>query len=308
MVGVDLGGTKIFAASVVDGRVVATAKRSTPRAGGPDAILDRVVDAIGRLGLDGPLGCVAIGGPGPADQLAGTIGPAANLTGWDRPVDVRTALRARLTGVEVLVDNDVNAAARAEARHGVGRTHRDFAAFYVGTGVGGAVVLDGRVRRGMHGLAGEVGHLTVVADGEPCGCGGRGHLEAYAGRAGIERRARAAHAAGRATRLIDLAGDGRMKSSIIAAALSDGDDLAHELVADAASALGTAVAAVGVLVDVSAVAVGGGLGERLGNSFLADVASAARDRTPWPASVHVLPAETGDAAGALGAALLAEDV
>lgn len=305
-VGVDLGGTKIYAVALVDGEVVATAKRSTPREGGPSAVVDRIGDAIDRLGLDAAPSRIGVGGPGPARPGTTTLGPAPNLAGWDAPVDLAPLLRARVGDVEVAVDNDVNAAARAEAHLGAGRGASDLLAVFVGTGVGGGLVLDGVVRRGAGGMAGEIGHLTVVPDGEPCGCGGRGHLEAYAGRAGIERIARRRHAAGESSLLVELAGDGRMKSSVVESALAEGDPLAVELVAGAAAAVGVAVAQVALVVDVSLVAIGGGLGERLGGPFRDAVSAAARAAIPWPSDLQVVPTQLGDAGGAIGAALLFE--
>ncbi|WP_195210462.1 ROK family protein [Actinomarinicola tropica] len=307
-VGVDLGGTKIYAVALADGEVVATAKRSTPRTGGPSAVLERVAEAVERLGLDGPPHRIGIGGPGPSRAGRTTLGPAPNLAGWDDAVDLAPPLRERFgEDLVVVVDNDVNAAARAEAALGAGAGAPDLLTVFVGTGVGGGLVLDGRVRTGAHGMAGEIGHLLVVPDGEPCGCGGRGHVEAYAGRAGMERIARRRHDAGEPTALVDLAGEGRMRSSIWAEALASGDAMAAELVESAASHVGTALAQVALVVDVGLVAVGGGLAERLGASFLGAVEQRVHDLLPWDSDLHVVPTRLGDPAGAIGAALLAAE-
>ena len=307
-VGVDLGGTKIYAVAVDGGEVVATSKRSTPREGTPADVVDRVGDAIERLGLDGPPTRIGIGGPGPARPGRTTLGPAPNLPEWDEPVDLAAPLRARFGGdVDVRIDNDVNAAARAEARLGAGVGADDLLAVFVGTGVGGGLVLDGHVRRGAHGLAGEIGHLVAVPGGETCGCGGRGHVEAYAGRAGIERIARRRHAGGEATLLVDLAGEGRMKSSVVAEALAAGDPMAAELVAEAAAVVGRAIAEVVLVVDVALVAVGGGLAERLAEPFLVGIRDAASEALPWESDLRIVATRLGDAAGAVGAALLFDD-
>lgn len=305
-VGVDLGGTKIYAVAVADGEVVATAKRSTPRDGGPDAVIARLGDVVDRLDLGGTPTRIGIGGPGPSRPGATTLGPAPNLPGWDVAVDLASPLRARFGDVAITVENDVNAAARAEARLGAGVGAPDLLAVFVGTGVGGGLVLDGVVRGGAHGMAGEIGHLVVMPDGEVCGCGGRGHVEAYAGRAGIERVARRRHAAGELTALVDLAGEGRMKSSVIAQALAAEDAVAAELVATAAEVVGVAIAQVALVVDIGLVAVGGGLGERLGDPFLAAVRDAVVRTLPWESDLQIVPTRLGDAAGAIGAALLAD--
>lgn len=309
-VGVDLGGTKILTAAVVDGEVVATSKRSTPRTGTPADVLDRVADAIDRLEVEGKeiggrLTRIGIGAPGPARPDSTLVGAAPNLPGWDEPVDVGAALRDRFGDVEVRVGNDVNVAALAEFHHGAGRDSEHLLAVFVGTGVGGGLVLDGRLRTGHSGVAGEIGHLSVVPDGEPCGCGGLGHVESYAGRAGIERIARRRHEAGEPTALVELAGEGRMKSSVVAGALDKGDVMAGELVADAARIVGVAVASVVLVVDVGTVAIGGGLAERLGEPFLTSVEESCRRALPWDSAVpDIVPTRLGDDAGALGAALL----
>jgi len=312
-IGVDLGGTKILTAAVVDGEVVATAKRSTPRTGTPADVLDQVAAAIDKLDVEGPdihgrITRIGIGAPGPARPGGTTVGAAPNLPGWDAPVDVGAALQERFGAVDVLVGNDVNVAALAESRRGAGRDVDDLLAVFVGTGVGGGLVLDGRLRNGVSGVAGEIGHLVVVPGGEPCGCGGRGHVESYAGRAGMERIARRRHEGGEPSALTELAGDGRMKSSIVQAALERGDPLAVDLVADAARVVGLAIASVVLVVDVGTVAVGGGLAERLGLPFLDAITDSCREALPWPSAVpSIVPTRLGDDAGALGAALLFEE-
>lgn len=308
-VGVDLGGTKILTVAVVGGEVVATAKRSTPREGTPADVIERVGDAIDRLHVGGKqirgrIQQIGLGAPGPVAPGGTVVGPAPNLPGWDEPVDVAPLLRERFPDADVRVDNDVNVAAYAEAQRGAGRGRPDLLAVFVGTGVGGGLVLDGTLRRGASGVAGEIGHIQIVPGGEVCGCGGRGHVEAYAGRAGLERIARRRHAGGEPTALVDLAGKGRMKSSIVAAALAQGDALAEALVSDAADAVGLAIASVSLIVDVGTVAVGGGLAERLGESFLLSIGDACRDALPWADVPDIVPTRLGDDAGAIGAALL----
>jgi glucokinase len=178
-VGVDLGGTKVLAAAVHDGRPHHTVKLATPR-GSADDVIATVVAAVRQVAeADGhDLDLVGVGAPGPVD-LDGIVRDAPNLAGFGGRVDLRGRLVAALgSDVRVRVDNDVNVAALGEARHGAGRDEGDLLAVWWGTGVGGGLVLDGAMRRGAHGLAGEIGHLTVRAEGRRCGCGGVGHLEA----------------------------------------------------------------------------------------------------------------------------------
>jgi len=175
---------------------------------------------------------------------------------------------------------------------------------FVGTGVGGAVMLGGELRRGPNGMAGEIGHVVVHPGGRTCGCGGRGHLEAYAGRAGMERRARELEASGHDTVLVELAKAKRMTSSVWAKALAQGDQVAMSLVDEGVEALGYAIGAVVTVLDLELVVVGGGLADRLGPAFIGRVEQAVRSQQFAGTRVRVVPAELGDRAGALGAALL----
>jgi glucokinase len=304
-VGVDLGGTKVQAVKVVGDEVVASSRRSTPP-GGPDAVVAVVAEAVRELGELRDVAAVGVGAPGAIEAGSGVVRRAPNLEGFDVPVPLGPLLADALGGVTVAVDNDVNVAALAEHRLGAGAGSDDLLAVFVGTGVGGGLVLGGQVRRGPGGVAGEIGHVVVKDGGRRCGCGGRGHLEAYAGRAGMERTARKRAAGGTKTKLVKLAGDGRMKSSVFARALEDGDRLARELVDEAAEALGAALASAVALVDLDRVVLGGGLGDRLGPPFVQAVQRATHERLFVPeAPFSVVPAALGDLAGARGAALLA---
>jgi glucokinase len=209
----------------------------------------------------------------------------------------------------VVIENDVTVATMGEQHHGAGRAYGSFLGVFVGTGVGGGLVLDGSIYTGR-GAAAEVGHIVVDPDGRPCGCGARGHMEAYAGKAGIEAEARRRAALGERTALIDIGeakGKDRLTTGTIARALRDGDRLAIELIDDAAWALSVALASAQNVLDVEAVVVGGGLADRLGPDFVARVAEGmtprlfAREHAPT-----VLPSELGDLSGVTGALVLAD--
>ena len=304
-VGVDLGGTKVQAVKVVGDEVVADARRPTP-AEGPESVVAAVADAVRELGEPGDVAAVGVGAPGAVEADTGVVRRAPNLHGFDRPVPFGAMLAEALGVATVAVDNDVNVAALAEHRLGAGQGTDDLLAVFVGTGVGGGLILGGTVRRGPSGVAGEIGHMIVHDGGRRCGCGGHGHLEAYAGRAGMERTARKKAEDGHKTKLVKLAGDGRMKSSVFAKALAEDDEVAKELVAEAADALGAALASAVALVDLDRVVLGGGLGDRLGAPFIAAVEDAVRNRLfVADAPFTVVPAALGDLAGARGAALLA---
>jgi glucokinase len=313
-VGVDLGGTKVQAVALAaSGAVLGQARGRTPTSGAVDAVVDAVAKAARRAVDDagtrlGELAGVGIGSPGRV-TADGTVSGAANLPGFGAPVPLAGLVAGALRGPPVVADNDVNAGALGEQRQGAGRGVDDLLAVFAGSGVGGGVVLGGRVWRGVNGAAGELGHTVVVRGGDECPCGRRGCLEAYAGRVAIERKARAAAAAGRRTALPELLeGRPRMTSGVIAAALEQGDPLTHELIDDAIGALGAGIASAVNLLDVGVVVLGGGLTEKLGDPFVQRVHQAALPNLfAQPATLRIVPAALGDLAGAIGAALLALD-
>jgi glucokinase len=308
VVGIDLGGTKIFGALVDTdrtglGAVRADAKSPTPT-DGVDSVLD-AVEALVRT-LDPEPTAVGIGTPGVVEPGTGRLLLAPNLPGFDRPVDVGSLLSARL-GCEVAVGNDVNVAALGEARAGAAVGHDDVLAVWLGTGLGAGLVLDGRLRVGPHGLAGELGHAIVVPGGRVCGCGGRGHLEAYIGRRALELHARELHSAGRSTKLVELAGDAAMKSKVFRAAYDAGDLVTRELIDQGIHLLGVAIVNVAVTVDIGAVVVGGGLGERFGAIVTERLGESLASLGLAGVEPVVLEASLGDHAGALGAARLVDE-
>jgi glucokinase len=257
--------------------------------------------------VDGLAG-VGVGAPGVIDPEAGTVRQAPNLHGWMEPFGVAGALSTALGGVPVAVDNDVNVGTLAEHRLGAGKGADNLLGVFAGTGIGAGVVLDGVLRRGPTGAAGEIGHMIVRRGGRVCGCGRRGHLEAYAGRAAMERRARDLERKGRDTLLVDLAPAKRMTSGVFVKALGAGDAVAVELIDDAVAALGAAIASAASLLDVTLVVVGGGLADRLGPSFVARVEEACFvDVFPRNPELRVVPAALGDRGGSIGAALMAAE-
>lgn len=317
--GVDLGGTKVQGV-IVDkaGNPLATAVASTPGHGGPPAVAERVAAVVREVAANagvavGELEGVGVGSAGTVSAAAGVVLQAGNLPGFDRPVPL-AGLVAGALGLDaprVRLENDVNVAALAEYRVGAGRGLDSLLAVFAGTGVGGALVLDGRLHRGARGAAGELGHAVVVMDGEPCPCGRRGCTEAYAGRTPMERAVRAAVEAGRPTELPAIQrrlGRERLTTDVLSEALALGDPLAAELVAVAARALGVAIGSACNLVDVRGVLLGGGLADGLGDPFVRKVEAAMRPRLlADDPPVEVRGTVLGDMAGALGAALLLQE-
>jgi glucokinase len=311
--GIDLGGTKVQAVVVGDGgEIRGAARQATPTTGGPDGVaavlvatIEEAAAAAGTRVAD--LEAVGIGSPGAVDDAAGTVTAARNLPGWDGAFDLRGALAGRL-GVPVRLGNDVDAGTLAEFELGAGRDYRSMLGVFWGTGVGGGVVLDGALWHGR-GAAGEIGHMVVEMDGARCPCGRRGCLEAYAGRGAMEIAAREAADAGEPTRLFAIMeerGRARLASGVFKRALKEGDALAERLLERAVAALGNGIASAQNLLDVEAVVIGGGLGDKLGEPWVERIRTAMlphlfRDGAP-PA---VRLAALGDLGGATGAALLA---
>ncbi len=310
--GVDLGGTKIQTVLLHDDLVVAGSRARTPQTGNPSDVVEAlaaVVEAALREAgaAPGDLRAVGVGAPGAVDAETGVVAGAANVPGLEGRVEVGSLLTARL-GVPVVVENDADAGALGEHRRGAGRPFRSLLGVWVGTGVGGGLILGGELWRGRR-AAGELGHVVVEPDGRPCTCGRRGCLEAYAGRVGLERRARKLVKGGEKTRLFEIMeerGRERLTSGVYARALEEDDRLARKLVDEAAWALGIALASVQNLLDLEAMVVGGGLADRLGTPFVDRIVE---EMTPRlfvaddpPA---VVASELGDLAGAVGAAVLA---
>jgi glucokinase len=306
LIGVDLGGTKILARFIdpETGQGRGRVKRSTPKTG-PKDVLKMVVDAVTELDPDRTAGAIGIGVPGLVTD-SGVVTLCPNIAGWDSPVDVAKILGKRLDRT-VAVGNDVNVGALAEHRVGAGRGFKDMATVFVGTGVGGGLVLNNRLIAGERGMAGEIGHVTTHPGGRLCGCGQRGHMEAYAGRAGIEAEARRRHAAGEKNRLVKLAGDGPIRSSYIAQAIKRKDPVTLKLIDDAVDALAMAIGSMATLLDLPLVVLGGGVVDRLGQSFLDRVYSSPSFGGFGNHVCELRLAQRLDDAGVVGAAILAAD-
>jgi|SRR5690606_23395695 glucokinase len=176
-IGIDIGGTKIAGGLVSeDGTIVRQERRPTP-AGDGEAIIDAVVEIVQSLRADGEIAGVGVAAPGFIDAAQSTVYYTPNIPWRSEPL--RADLAAQLPGLDITIDNDANAAGWAEYRFGAGRGRRDMTLLTVGTGVGGAIVTEGRLFRGGFGAGAEIGHMRVVPGGLPCGCGQRGCIEQY---------------------------------------------------------------------------------------------------------------------------------
>lgn len=314
VVGVDLGGTKILAAAVGPNyRILGRAKRPTPAEAGGPAILAAILAAVdqalaeARASRDAVV-AVGIGSPGPLDPVTGVIPFSSNLNvrNWALGPDLSAALDR-----PVLLQNDVRVGGYGEYRLGAGRGHRNVLAAFVGTGVGGCLILDGQVLQGATGNAGEIGHIIVKPDGPRCGCGRRGCLEALSSRTAIARRVGKAARRGMPSALATKVDkrSGKLKSGDLAAAMFANDPVAIQEVERAARYLGLGLGGLINLLGPDVVVVGGGVTEAIGEPFVALVRAAARQQTlvDPDGKIAIKAAALGDDAGVLGAALLASE-
>jgi glucokinase len=308
--GIDLGGTKIQAVVVdEDHSVLGSARRPTPTSGGPADVASEIEaalrDAAKAAELDpASLAGIGVGSPGTIND--GDVTSARNLPDWEGTFPLAQTLQGAL-GPPVRVGNDVQVATLAEFKLGAGRLYSSLLGVFWGTGVGGGLILDGKLWTGRGG-AGEIGHMVVEMDGARCTCGRRGCMEAYAGRGAMEEHARKLAEKGRKTDLFKLMKERertRVTSGIWARALEHGDKLAHEIIDRAVQALGAGVASAVNLLDVEGVIIGGGLGVRLGHPYAKRIGEAMQPHLfadSRPPHVHV--AALGDLGGAVGASLL----
>ncbi|QZY28004.1 ROK family protein [Nocardioides coralli] len=305
VVGVDVGGTKVLAGAVAaDGEVLRTARGTTPgRHTSPEAIEEALVDAVHAA--SGPEPVEAVGLAAAGFVSGGRVRFAPHLP-W-RDDDVAGRLARRL-GVPVALDNDANCAAIAEATYGAGRDTPSFVLLTLGTGIGGAVVVDGRVWRGAQGMAGEFGHMRVVPDGIGCECGRRGCWEQYSSGNALIREARTRLGV-EPTVLQELC-DGdptRLTGPMVTTAAQEGDLVARAAFSSVGHWLGVGLANVVAALDPALVVVGGGLAES--GDRLLDPAREALARSLVAVDHRIVPplrpAALGAAAGMVGAALLA---
>ncbi|MER2599941.1 MAG: ROK family protein [Caldilineales bacterium] len=312
--GVDMGGTKILAAVVdPDGAIVGMGKKKTKAEVGPDGVIKRILDtaseALGaaKLSMKNISG-VGVGAPGPVDYETGVVYSAANLPGWN-DVPLGACLKKEW-GVPVRIENDANLGALGEFTHGAGRGCRHMLGIWVGTGIGGGVIIDGKLHRGARYGAGEIGHMVALPHGPLCGCGRQGCVEALASRTAIERFVRLGLAEGKSPLVADLlaAENDRFTSSIIAQAVAANDALMLEIISQAQFYLGLMTANLVNVLDPEVVVFGGGVVEALGDAFLQPIRDTAVSyylQQRNTDQVHIVPATLGDNAGVLGGAALA---
>lgn len=307
-IGVDVGGTKI-AAGVVDpdGTILEQVRISTP-ATTAQAVEEGIVEAVLRLTASHTVAAVGVAAAGFVDEKRSMLRFAPNLPMAERPL--RDIVGPRV-GLPVVVENDANAAAWGEHRFGGGRGSTDVVLITVGTGLGGGIVLDGRLLRGAFGIAGEFGHVRMVPGGIPCGCGNRGCWEQYTSGSALIREARALARTqpDKAARLLELAGGDpeSLTGTMVTQAGFEGDPAAVSLLGELGRWLGEGIADIANVLDPAVVVVGGGVCEA-GDLLLeparqayAALLSAGAHRP----HLQIVAAELGNDAGLIGAADLA---
>lgn len=310
-IGIDIGGTKILGALVdPDGNIVHEARVPSP-AQDPDLMVDTVVELIREVAQASPEPVIGAGvaAAGFIDAEQSTILYAPNLNWRNEPF--RDRLQAKLD-FQVVIENDANAAGWAEFKFGAGRNVKDMVMLTLGTGVGGAVVADHKLRRGGFGIAGELGHVRVVQDGKQCGCGRKGCVEQYSSGTAVVRAAKKlAKSDGPAgARLRELEQQaGELTGKQVYQALLEGDLAVLGIFREAASYLGQAMATMTAMLDPQMFVIGGGLSEAgetiiepIRQAYLADLP--ARGFRP---EAEIVTAQFTNQAGVIGAADLARE-
>ncbi|KUO10604.1 ROK family transcriptional regulator [Streptomyces sp. DSM 15324] len=281
-----------------DGTLLHQDRRPTGRERGPDAVVDAILGfaadlrALGVERLGEPAAAAGVAVPGLVDETDGTAVYAANL-GW-RDVPLRTLLTERL-GAPVALGHDVRTGGLAEGRVGAGRGADRFLFVALGTGIAGAIGVDGRVEAGAHGFAGEIGHVVVRPGGTPCPCGQRGCLERFASAAAVSEAWAAA------------CGDPEADAADCAEAVASGDPNAVRVWQRALDALADGLVTALTLLDPRTLVIGGGLAEA-GDTLFTPLRDAVRARLTFQKLPEIVPAALGDTAGCRGAGLLAWDL
>jgi glucokinase len=313
VVGVDLGGTKILAGVFTHSlESLSTAKVSTKSQRGVDAVVERIArcvqDAVDEADLTlKQVAGIGIGAPGAVDFDAGTVIFAPNMEGW-KEVPLKKALEKEL-GVRVFVENDGNICAlgvhvaelKSKPRHMIG--------IFVGTGIGGGLILNGELFSGFGHTAGEIGHMVLEVNGPKCGCGNKGCFEAVASRTAIFQQIKAGIKDGQKTVLTDLLGNDLddLRSGDLRKAIRRGDKFVDRIVDGAAQYIGVATANLVNILNPEVVVLGGGVIEALAEEMMGVIVETAQDYA-MPGSmrgVEIIASKLGDNAGITGGAVLA---
>ncbi|WP_200304035.1 ROK family protein [Streptomyces adelaidensis] len=300
VIALDVGGTGMKAALVgADGALLHQARLATGRDRGPDAVVASVLDFAAELRAHGerhfgePAAAAGVAVPGIVDSDRGIAVYAANL-GW-RDVPLRALLAERLGGVPVALGHDVRTGGLAEGRVGAGRGTDRYFFVALGTGIAGAIGVEGRVEAGAHGFAGEIGHIVVRPGGIPCPCGQHGCLERFASAAAVSQA------------WAEASGDPGADAADCAKAVDSGDPRAAAVWQHAVDALADGLVTALTLLDPRTLIIGGGLAEA-GATLFTPLRTAVQRRVTFQKVPAIVPATLGDTAGCRGAGLMAWDL
>lgn len=303
VIAVDIGGTHIRAAAYEPNSIIPSKHQRIGSQGLVPGVFDRLVQAIEAVWPEnGDVTAIGLASPGPLDPHHGIILATPNILEWRNfPLGQKLAERF---GVPIHIDNDANLAALGEWKYGAGRGHLDVLYFTISTGIGGGVINNGHLLQGYHGLAAELGHVTVDPNGPMCSCGFRGHIEAFSSGPAIARYVNEQIAAGMKT---TLQADPNLSARQVADAALQGDPLARAAFERAGEYLGIAVANFLHTFDPSVLIFGGGVSQ-VGDLLFAPFEKSLRERVFHPRYLEnlvITRAALGDDAGLLGALALA---
>ncbi len=309
-IGIDLGGTKVLIALVnrETGEVVHFVKKKTKKDKGPKNIVRKMLEGIEEL-LDesnialSEIQSIGVGAAGQVDRENGILIAAVNLDCYD--LNIKEKIQEHFN-IPVYLGNDVEIAAMGELKFGAAKGYDDVVCIFVGTGVGSAIVKDGKVIKGATGTAGEIGHVIVDLNGRPCACGAHGCLEAYASRSAIERRIEGALKKGRYSVILDYMENGKsITSHMIRDSIDRNDELVTQYVDEAAEYLSGGIASVINFINPQLVVLGGGLIDAVDYFYKKVVKQAKARALPVPVTkIEFKKAALGDFSGVVGAAFL----
>jgi glucokinase len=312
VIGVDLGGTKILAGVFDRGlNCISQTKMTTKAQRGADGVIERIArcirDAVdeGDLDLKQVKG-IGIGAPGAVDTDNGKVIFAPNLQWHDVPL--KKALEKDL-GIPVFVENDCNICTIGVHEAELGGKPKNMVGIFLGTGIGGGLIINGKLYSGFNKTAGELGHMILEVGGPKCGCGNRGCFEALASRGAIFRRIQTAAKEGQKTVLTEMLGDNLddMKSGDLRKAIKRGDKFVEKVVEEAAEYTGIAVANIINLLNPDTIVLGGGVIEQMEDQMMAIIIETAHDYAldGTAENIEIIASKLGDSAGITGGAVLA---
>jgi glucokinase len=312
VIGIDLGGSKILSAVITSqGEALSRDHTVTPAPEGHEAVIQSILEsahrALKEANVDvSAVAAVGIGAPGISNPQTGIVFTSPNLPGW-QDIPLRDIMTGRL-GKQTFVINDANAAALGELHFGAARGVRDFIYITISTGIGGGIVIDGKIYTGAIGAAGEVGHMTVDDHGPICNCGNKGCWETLASGTALAREARRRIEEGAATSILEYAGGDmeKVNPEAVHSAARQGDSLARELIARTSYYIGIGLANLINIFNPELIVIGGGL-SNIGDMLLEPAFKMAGERAYKQSfqAVRFASPELGRNSGVIGAAAFA---